>query len=171
LSISIGNKVNTSDLPTLIAANADSIRLQSSNIVVSSTNFSVTSDGHMTCNNASISGNITVGNNYGSITIKDFNGYDSVYMDSNGIHSTDWYFQLNKDVVAVGGDNGASMTAQGYIQGESIDVKNVYPRASSGNIYTGYTGTVEYRQASHRNWAGFVNGILVNPDAGENWNP
>lgn len=171
LSISIGNKVNTSDLPTLMEANADSIRLQSSNIVVKSTNFNVDASGNMSCSNADIKGTITVGNNYGSITIKDFNGYDSVYIDSNGIHSTDWYFQLNKDVVAVGGDNGASMTAQGYIQGESIDVKNVYPRTSGGTVYTGYTGTVEYRQASHRNWAGFVNGVLVNPDVGEGWNP
>lgn len=172
----VSSKVSAGDVVSIMEQNASTIRLKASNIVVDSTNFKVTEDGHMTCSNARIKGTVEVGgkdNNYGSLIIKDYSDNNSMTMDYHGIHDSDWNFSLTKTGISFSnGDywnpRGAGMNSDGTVSLYELDIRDgngVYV-FKENDFRQGLTGTIQvYTYVGHGNtrrqrYLHFKNGIL-----------
>lgn len=175
LKISKGDEFRTE-----LSANADSIRMVSSKILIKADNLTVTEDGTLTCNNAVIHGTVEVGgkdNNYGSLIIKDYSDNNSMTMDYHGIHDSDWNFSLTKDGISFSnGDywnpRGAGMNSDGTVSLYELDIRDgngVYV-FKENDYRQGLTGTIQvYTYVGHGNtrrqrYFHFKNGILYSID-------
>lgn len=175
LKISKGDEFRTE-----LSANADSIRMVSSKILISADNLTVTEDGTLTCNNAVIHGTVEVGgyeNNYGSLKIKDYNDNNSMIMDYHGIYDSDWNFSLTKTGISFSnGDywnpRGAGMNSDGTVSLYELDIRDgngVYV-FKENDFRQGLTGTIQvYTYVGHGNtrrqrYFHFKNGILYSID-------
>lgn len=162
----ISLKVTADDVTNMISASASGIRLQGGSIVVESPNFSVDENGTMSCSNATISGNITVGgknNGYGSIDVRNSSDSTVLKLNNDGIKNSSGELWLSSDGYI--SCTGLEVT-QNATRVKELDILTGPVYAFSGtDVYTGYTGLVGYRaQNNDRTNMRFVNGILVEKD-------